>query len=214
MPDAIEAKFGIPILYTSQNTLACEKAAYRHPGDRGNPISLMLTNTELLKIAARILTHYQLDPAGIHGIDHWGRVLENGILLGGMSGADIRIVQLFALFHDSRRQNDGHDPDHGARGAKLAGEMNGSLFTLNRNELSLLQDACIRHTMGFTEADITVQVCWDADRLDLPRVQKFPIPELLCTKAAHDAHFIELTSQRSIDNDLTAFALEMRNLLV
>jgi uncharacterized protein len=168
----------------------------------------------LISISAEILKHYQLDPAGIHGIDHWGRVLENGIQLGGMSGADIRIVQLFALFHDSRRQNDGYDPDHGARGAELAGEMNGSLFTLSRDELSLLQDACTRHTMGLTEADITVQTCWDADRLDLPRVQKFPIPERLCTKPARDVHFIELTSQRSIANHLTAFALELRKLLV
>jgi hypothetical protein len=88
--------------------------------------------------------------------------------------------------------------------------MNGSLFTLSRDELSLLQDACTRHTMGLTEADITVQTCWDADRLDLPRVQKFPVPERLCTKPARDVHFIELTSQRSIANHLTAFALELK----
>jgi len=36
------------------------------------------------------------------------------------SGADGVIVQLFALFHDSRRENTGVDPGYGTRGTELA----------------------------------------------------------------------------------------------
>jgi hypothetical protein len=34
------------------------------------------------------------------------------------------------------------------------------------------------------DGDITVQTCWDADRLDLPRVGIQPLPQFLCTEAA------------------------------
>ncbi|MDO8805866.1 MAG: hypothetical protein Q7R35_15715 [Elusimicrobiota bacterium] len=76
-------------------------------------------------------------------------MLENGTQLAAVTGANLRVVQLFALFHDSRRLNDDHDPEHGARGAALAGEMNGKLFTLEKEELALLLDACLRHTRGY-----------------------------------------------------------------
>lgn len=171
------------------------------------------TNETLPSIAIEILKHYCLDPSGIHGIAHWGRVLENGTRLAELTGANIRVVQLFALFHDSRRMNDNHDPEHGARGAALAGEVNGALFTLSPAELNLLQDACIRHTKGFTEADITVQTCWDADRLDLPRVWKTVKPERLCTAPARERSFMNWTRERSIANHMTPFALELRHTL-
>jgi len=179
-----------------------------------HPVLPVFTNDALLSIASEILKHYRLDQNGIHGISHWGRVLENGIRLAGLTGANIRVVQLFALFHDSRRWNDHHDPEHGARGAALAGEMNHRCFTLAPVELILLQDACTRHTKGLTEADITVQTCWDADRLDLPRVGKYPVPERLCADAARDKAFMDLTRQRSMSNHLTPFTLELRKMLV
>jgi uncharacterized protein len=171
----------------------------------------IFTIDDLLSIAFQTLKHYRLDPHGIHGISHWGRVLENGTRLAELTGANIRVVQLFALFHDCRRINDDTDPDHGVRGASLAGEVNGKLFTFSPEELALLQDACTRHTRGFTEADITVQTCWDADRLDLPRVGKQPVPERLCTASARDIAFMDWTRERSIANHLTSFALELRN---
>ena len=111
-----------------------------------------LTSPDLLSIAKEILKNRPLDPDGIHGITHWGRVLENAERLAAMTGANLQVVRLFALFHDSRRWNDSHDPEHGARGAVLAGEMNGTLFTLSPSELALLQDACTRHTRGFTRS--------------------------------------------------------------
>ena len=174
---------------------------------------LVFTYDNLFSIASKILKHYRLDPLGIHGISHWGRVLENGTHLAGLTGTNIRVVQLFALFHDSRRMNDDLDPEHGARGATLAGEMNGRMFTLEPGELVLLQDACTLHTKGFTEADITIQTCWDADRLDLPRVGTFPLADRLCTQAARDKAFMDLTRERSMSNHLTPFTLDLRKKL-
>ena len=173
----------------------------------------MFSNKTLIPISLEILKGYRLDPRGVHGISHWGRVLENGTRLAALTGANLRVVRLFALFHDSRRVNDELDPEHGPRGAALAGEMNGGLFTLAADELALLKDACVRHTRGSTAADITVQTCWDADRLDLPRVHIFPARELLCTGPAREKAFMALASQRSIADHLTRFAIELSKAL-
>ena len=173
----------------------------------------MFPDEILISISVEILKLYRLDRDGIHGVSHWGRVLENGTQLAALTGANLRVVQLFALFHDSCRLNDDHDPGHGARGAALAGEMHGRLFTLAPDELALLQDACTRHTRGFTEADITVQTCWDADRLDLPRVRMFPVPGRLCTGPAREKAFMDLACQRSVANHITGFAIELRKVI-
>jgi len=169
----------------------------------------MFTNDELHDIAREILEQYRLSPDGIHGIIHWGRVLETGMLLAEKSGANVRVVQLFALFHDSCRENDGRDPEHGARGAALAGTINGGLTKLSPEELLLLQDACTRHTHDLTEADITVQTCWDADRLDLLRVGHHPDPLRLCTDAARDPDMVAWANRRGQEGMVTTFSVEL-----
>ena len=149
-------------------------------------------------ILAAILSGYRLEWGGIHGIRHWARVLENGTRLAGRTGADRRVVELFALFHDSRRDNDGSDPGHGARGAELAKTLHdqGDLG-LSDAQAERLCFACQRHTDGLTEADPTVATCWDADRLDLGRVYITPDPRYLCTAAAKDPVVIAWAESRS-----------------
>ena len=135
-------------------------------------------------IVHAILEDYALAPNGIHGVAHWARVLENGLRLAEATGANVEVVQLFAVFHDSRRVNDGVDHGHGQRGAELATQLRGDLFDLSDLDFWLLCEACARHTDGFTDGDITIQTCWDADRLDLGRVGKTPNPQRLWTAAA------------------------------
>ncbi|MCY2989975.1 MAG: hypothetical protein NTY19_19200, partial [Planctomycetota bacterium] len=96
--------------------------------------------------------------------------------LATATAANIEVVQLFAVFHDSRRVNENTDYCHGLRGAELAGQLRGQLFDLPDADFDLLYQACADHTDGLTEADITVQCCWDADRLDLGRVRMTPDP--------------------------------------
>lgn len=131
-----------------------------------------------------ILAEYTLHVFGDHGVVHWARVLENGLAVAERSGADRDVVMLFALFHDARRLNEWDDEDHGLRGAMLAHSLRGTLVHLDDARFELLYEACRLHTEGHTEADVTIQTCWDADRLDLGRVGITPEPSLLCTPAA------------------------------
>jgi uncharacterized protein len=143
---------------------------------------------------------FAIDWTGIHGVRHWGRVRANGLRLAAATGADARVVELFAVLHDSRRVNDGRDPGHGARGAENARRMNGHHYHLDDPELELLCAACTAHSRGLTEAEVTVQVCWDADRLDLGRVGIEPSPARLCTAAARDPQIIAWAYRRSLND--------------
>jgi uncharacterized protein len=116
-----------------------------------------------------------------HGPDHWRRVERNGLLLAESSGADIVVVRLFALFHDSRRQNEFTDPDHGRRGALYASELRFQHYEITDHQFALLQTACIWHTEARHHADPTIGTCWDADRLDLGRVGVIPDPMFMNT---------------------------------
>jgi uncharacterized protein len=138
------------------------------------------------EIIHQILVDYALPIRGDHGIVHWARVLENGRRLAAATGAKIEVVTLFALFHDSRRVNEYTDFGHGHRGAELARSLRGTLVHLNDEAFDLLYEACRLHTSSLTEGDITLQVCWDADRLDLGRVGITPEPDRLCTDAARE----------------------------
>ncbi len=159
-------------------------------------------------IIEAVLEEYRLPWFGIHGLSHWGRVLENGLKLAETTGANTEVVTLFAFFHDARRRNEGFDPGHGLRGAEFAESLRGdvhpkggkrNLFELDDLEFHLLWDACARHTDGLTRAHVTVQTCWDADRLDLGRDGPIiPVPGRLCTKKARTPEMIEWATQRAI----------------
>ncbi len=57
-------------------------------------------------IIHEILEDYALPIHGDHGVSHWARVLENGLKLAEATGANVSVVSLFAVFHDSRRINE------------------------------------------------------------------------------------------------------------
>jgi uncharacterized protein len=124
-------------------------------------------------------------------------VYENGQRLAQQTGADARIVELFAYLHDSRRLDDGWDHEHGQRAAALVRSLNDELLALSEDGLDSLAYACTYHTDGLTEASVTIQTCWDADRLDLGRIGVRPTPSRLCTPAAQDPATIEWAWSRS-----------------
>jgi uncharacterized protein len=119
------------------------------------------------------------------------RVLYNGRLLADMENANTRVVELFCMLHDSQRRNERRDPSHGRRAARYAKSLRGVWFDLSDKEMELLTEALKYHSDGYTEADITVQVCWDADRLDLGRVGIKPAPHRLCTASAKSEDILE-----------------------
>jgi uncharacterized protein len=131
-----------------------------------------------------IREQYVLNWNGIHGWDHWMTVLETGKLLAADNSADLGVVKLFALLHDSCRINDGWDPDHGPRAAEFSMGLNGEFFTLEKPAMDLLVTAIRDHTAGYVHDDITISSCWDADRLELPRVGIPTHPDYLGTEKA------------------------------
>ena len=152
---------------------------------------------ELKPIIHAILAEYALPLDGFHGVAHWARVLENGRRLAEETGANIEVVSLFAVFHDSRRVNEGTDPDHGRRGADFAAEVRGSIFDLPDADFRLLYRACAGHTHERTHPDETIQTCWDSDRLDLGRVGITPHPSRLCTETAKTREMIQWADGRA-----------------
>jgi uncharacterized protein len=143
-----------------------------------------------------ILDGYALPVRGSHGLIHWARVLENGLRVAEENGADLEVVALFALFHDSRRVNEYRDDGHGLRGGEFARSLRGSLVHLDDERFDLLFEACRLHTDGHTDGNPTLQACWDADRLDLGRVGIKPQPHRLCTDAARV--LLEWSNERAV----------------
>ena len=144
-----------------------------------------------------IQQEFALSLNGIHGTSHWVRVRENGLRLTEVTGAKREVVELFAYLHDSKRLNDGFDPGHGKRAAEFVKTLDGSLIPLPEGDLELLVYACLHHSKDITEAEITIQTCWDADRLDLGRIGIKPDAGYLCTPAAKDQGVIEWAFRRS-----------------
>jgi len=149
-------------------------------------------------IHAIIAQHRLRRANSIHSIDHWARVTAIGRRLARVTGARLDVVELFAVFHDSGRWNDGGDHDHGRRGAEIARQMRGVHFELDDEGMELLVWACRDHTLGKVEGDITVQTCWDSDRLDLGRAAIKPAAHRLCTSAARNPDMMAWAYERSI----------------
>lgn len=138
-----------------------------------------------------IIDQFTLGRESLHGPDHWDRVGQIGERLCETTGADLIVVRLFSLFHDSKRANEGHDIDHGARGALYARALRDKHFELDDERFEKLFYACTWHTFGRLHPDPTIGTCWDSDRLDLWRVGVYPRAELLCTAAAREKAMIK-----------------------
>jgi uncharacterized protein len=104
------------------------------------------------------------------------------------------IVRHFSRFLSCDR---GYDDGHGERGGGLALALRGEWFSISDDDFDLLYEACACHTDGRTEAKITIQTCWDADRLDLGRVRICPDPAKLCTPAAKSPEMLKWADGRA-----------------
>ena len=128
-----------------------------------------------------VTTQRRVSDHSVHGPAHWRRVERNGLVLAERTGADVDVVRLFALFHDSQRENDGTDEGHGARGAEYAKSLRGAAYDLSDDRFEVLHFACVWHTDRRHHKDATIGTCWDADRLDLGRVGIIPHPRFMST---------------------------------
>lgn len=124
----------------------------------------------------------------IHGVTHWDRVYDNGLRLLTPE-VNANVVAAFAYLHDSCREDDGYDEEHGPRAAEMIKTIRTTLLAfLSDEEFDMLTEACRHHTTMQKSGNPTVDACFDADRLDLWRVGIEPDPDRMATKqGAHIA---------------------------
>lgn len=142
---------------------------------------------------------------GIHGLEHWDRVFENGQKLK-TTGVNDLVVGAFAYLHDICRINDGEDPEHGLRASIKIDEIREDILqSLSDEEISQLKTACRFHTSKHRVGDITIDTCFDADRLDLWRVGIVPDPSRMATdkgaEIARETDYSQLVKSEVIDID-------------
>ena len=91
----------------------------------------------------------------------------------------------FGLIHDICRVSDFDDKGHGLRAAHYVKMIRNTwLGDLNENEIWLLSEAVKYHNKIRQYGEITIDTCFDADRLDLARFGMTVNPERLATNAA------------------------------
>ena len=163
-----------------------------------------------IELIAEIKRNYCLNWHGTHGILHWSRVYENGMKLAEQDGVNAKVVQLFSVFHDSQRKNEHVDKHHGKRGAELATKLR-EFCNLNNHEFKLLTVACSMHTCAMDHEDITIQSCFDSDRLDLGRVGIMPDANLLCTPMAKTPETIKWGFERSQVAEMPEYPFGLAN---
>lgn len=121
-----------------------------------------------------------------HGVEHWDRVAKFGRMLY-KEKADMDVIMAFAYLHDSERENNAYDEEHGSRASKLIDTIrNTELAALNDEQIAKLKRACELHTIQHKTGDITIDICFDADRMDLLRVGIMPSPDRMATKQGAD----------------------------
>jgi uncharacterized protein len=147
-------------------------------------------------LADHIRSQFKIDWNGLHGANHWARVLHHGKRIGLKRNADLLVIELFSFLHDSCRWDDGRDPMHGERGAEFAHGINGQFFHLDGAQLDDLCFAIRHHSSGEISTNPTIQTCWDSDRLDLGRVGIFPSPEFISDVASEMIDYAYELSRR------------------
>lgn len=129
---------------------------------------------------------FDVEACGLyHGPDHWARVSQHALAVSRSLGIDPLVPFIFGLVHDSQRLDDGADPEHGPRAAAFVRSRRNDLFALLAGDaMEALALACDLHSDGQTEGEAWLRAAWDADRLDLGRVDVVPDPDYLCTDYA------------------------------
>ena len=91
--------------------------------------------------------------------------------------------------------------EHGLRASLFIDTIRDSyLKSLSDEQIETLKTACEMHTVVPRTGDITVNICFDADRMDLLRVGILPVPERMATKRG-----AELVGNPNYDDDYHKF---------
>ncbi len=132
---------------------------------------------------------FQISWKGPHGLSHWLRVYKNTQILGKHYNIESEVFILFALLHDSKRENEFEDEFHGLRASIFVKELiNKKIINLNTLDEKRLLYAFANHTHSNEDDELfndkVVEICLDADRLDIGRVGYEVLPYYLKTEYA------------------------------
>lgn len=116
-----------------------------------------------------------------------------------MRGSAMELFCWFAFLHDCCRVSESRDDEHGPRAALLVEQLYalGHLF-LSKELRSRLVFAIAEHSNARTTTDPLVGVCWDADRMDLPRVFVTPFSDFMSTDAGKKLFAPRPTPRRGV----------------
>ncbi len=142
----------------------------------GEQSSITRNQPSIDRLARFVFDSFDREACGTyHGPDHWARVNAHGLTIARSLGIDPLLPHIFALVHDCKREDEGLDPEHGWRAAEFIRENQDGLFSfLDESQIDTLTLACELHSDGMTHTEPWIQSCWDADRLDLWRVEIEP----------------------------------------
>ena len=143
---------------------------------------------EILELIANF---FEINFYGDHGIKHWERVYKNTQILASHYKIKSEVFELFALLHDSKRENEYEDTYHGLRASVFAKKLlDDGFIELSKEDEERLIFACANHTKKDKNNplcdDIIVQICFDSDKLDLRRVGMIPDASRMNTDFAKD----------------------------
>ena len=142
------------------------------------------------KLIDRLKRDNQFYFSEIHGIQHYCNV----------SLAGLQLMRYFAYLHDSCRENEGDDPEHGPRAAEYVESIK-HLIDLCTAERWMLQSACALHTRAKPwdghKYTLFEKCAFDADRSDIGRVCFAVDPKYL---------FTDKGKELFVDEDEYAFA--------
>jgi uncharacterized protein len=161
-----------------------------------------MTSSDMINHALmHVVPQFRLDlNHGMHGIGHWSRVWRNAREMCEVMDLPMNVPCLFSFFHDSQRFDKRSDIEHGHRAVQWLDRLYANRkLNIKASEFHLLCVAIEGHSHGKTVADPIVQVCWDADRLDLGRVGMRPDPRYLCTEHAKKPDTIRRAWNRSVN---------------
>jgi len=130
---------------------------------RSGGLELDLSLYKRLAPSLEALCRARFNEIGCHGWEHVQRVRALSRRIGIEEGAALEILDLAALFHDSKRGED----DHARRSAEFAEEVLRS-EGFSEGFLKAVGDAIASHsyTCGRTPQSLEAKVLSDADRLD------------------------------------------------
>lgn len=151
------------------------------------PYSYMYTDDTFsgyIKASSELLNiEWVVSPSAPDGFSHSLRVEKNIHLLGMRAGIKKRErdrMRAFAYWHDVMRSTD-HDPEHGKRASEVIEQGRGR-NKFQTGDVDRLSFACKHHSTMLRSGDPLIDICFDADRLDLFYRGFTPDPDLMATE--------------------------------